>query len=169
MKSEEKSAKRFWRRGNILDIILLLLVLAAIVGIIYRYHEAKVADREPMIEAEVSFSVREVLPGIGETLRAGDTLRMGADNTVFGQLKKIEVTPAMVLAEDDNGQYVVVELPEGTRIDMAGTILCEGRKNENGAFVLNGETVLTPGETFAVYTDKAAFMLTVSGINVKNP
>ncbi len=174
MKTEVKNTKRFWRRGNVLDLAILLILLAAICSIGYRYYAANAhandTDGEPV---QVRFTVESVLPGTADALTSGDILYWESTQQVFGALAMhpqaqgicpVSVSAASELLRDANGNYVNVFVPEGARVDWEGVLNCQGTFNEQNTFLLDGRYTVTPGQKISVYTEKVSFILTVTEI-----
>ncbi|MBR5615535.1 MAG: DUF4330 family protein [Clostridia bacterium] len=174
MKTEEKNTKRFWRRGNVLDIAIILLVLAAAVAIGYRYYQTVTEQQNDTHDtAYVTFEVKSAQPAIAGAIKAGEIVYTDSTDAALGEIvvyeKATDGTPfaisaAMVTVQDEDGNYVEVAVPDASLVDFVGTVSCLGFTDENGTFLLNGRTPLTPGQTVAVHTEKATFVLTVLSV-----
>jgi hypothetical protein len=174
MKNEVKNTKRFWQRGNVLDIVILLLVLAAIASVVFRYYQTQtLAEEQNSQTVRVSFSVEQTLPGIADAMSVGDTLRL-TDGTVFGRLEAHEgamgacpfsVQAAQLLLKDASGDYVEATLDTGSLVDLEGVLECTGIYDEHGAFLLDGRYSISPGQRVAVLSEKTAFALCVTEID----
>lgn len=174
MKTEVKNTKKLWRRGNVLDLVILLLVVAAIVSVVFRYYQTKSLTEEQNSEAVyVSFNVEQALPGIADAVMAADTVRL-SDGTLFGTLEThkeatgscpLAVRAAQMLLKDENGHYVSAALVGTSVVDFEGVLKCTGIYDEQGAFLLGGHRSLTPGQKITVQTEKTAFVLCVTAID----
>lgn len=173
MKTEVKTNKRFWRRGNVLDVVILLLLLAAIVSIGYRYYLAnEAADADELDDYEITFRAENVLPGVVDALRAGDVIYL-SDGEAMGTLgladgaqgnAPVVTEAAETLVRDAQGNYVSVTLPDASYLDVQGIVKCQGVKDENGTLLLGGDRSVTPGQKLTVHTEKATLVLTVMSI-----
>lgn len=173
MKTEEKNAKRFWRRGNVLDtaIVLLLLVAAFTVG--YRYYQsANEAQHDVQNTVTVTFRVEDASAAMPAAMANGETLYLSSTGDALGALLEhqeategtpFQIMPVEVLTQNEDGTIVSVAMPDGT-VDFIGVLSCQGIFDENGSFLLGGRTPITPGQTVAVYSERTAFVLTVISI-----
>lgn len=173
MKNEVKNTKRFWRRGNVLDIAIVLLLIAALVAIGYRYYLADAAtDEENMREYQVSFSVENALPSVADSLKLKDAVYF-ADGTKMGELtlhpsasigQAVHTVPADSLVKDHLGNYVSVSVPDGYREDLFGVMVCHALVDENGVVRIGGETAVTPGQRMTVHTELVTLVITVTSV-----
>ncbi|MBR0442766.1 MAG: hypothetical protein IIX15_00340 [Clostridia bacterium] len=174
MKTEVKNTKRFWRRGNVLDIVILLLVIAAVASVVLRYYQTQNSiEQQNSKTVYLSFAVEEAIPGIADAVLAGDTLYL-ADGTVMGTLVAHEratgacplaVDAAQMLLKDASGRYVNATLSGNSLVDLEGVLRCTGIYDEQGAFLLGGRYSISPGQKIAVLSEKTAFVLYVTAID----
>ncbi|MBR2620875.1 MAG: DUF4330 family protein [Clostridia bacterium] len=176
MKNEEKNTKRFWRRGNVLDIVIVLLVLAAAFAIGYRYYQTAAEKQHDTLDTVmVTFEVKSAQSAITQAIKAGDTVYLDSADSALGQIAvhtaatdgtPFAVSAAKVLVQDESGNYVEVAVPDDSPIvDFEGTVSCLGFVDENGTFLLGGRTPITPGQTIAVHTEQTSFVLTVVALD----
>ncbi len=174
MKTEVKNTKKIWRRGNIIDIVILLLVVAAIASVVLRYYQTQAQEQDLNAwTVQVSFVVEDTLPGIASAVAVGDTVYL-ADGTTFGQLKAHQqaiapcpfaMSAAQVLLQDAQGHYVNATVSGAALVDLQGTLTCTGIYDEQGAFLLGGHYSLSPGQRVAVVSEKTAFVLCIMEID----
>ncbi len=174
MKAEVKNTKKIWRRGNVLDLVILLLVIAAVASVVFRYYQIQDVAQDQNSEAVyVRFQVEQALPGIADAVQAGEAVRL-TDGTSFGTLEVHEgatgscpfaVSAAQMLLKDASGQYVSATLTGTSAVDLEGVLRCTGAYDEQGVFLLGGRYSLSPGQKVAVLTEKTAFVLCVTEIN----
>ena len=173
MKTEVKNTKKIWRRGNVIDIVILLLVVAAIASVVLRYYQtqAEVQDQNAR-RVHVSFVVEDARPGVAEATSIGDAVDL-TDGTVFGELLAHEsaagecpfaMSAAQVLLQDENGHYVNATLSGAALVDLQGVLTCTGIYDEQGAFLLGGHYSLSPGQRVAVQTERTIFVLCIAEI-----
>ncbi len=178
MKTEEKTTKRFWRRGNVLDIAILLLLVAILAAVGYRYYQTvRATEDDALSSVRLTYTVKGALPVLTEEIRADETLYLDGTNEVLGLVvthmqaplgSPFSATPAQSVVQDAQGHYVTVVAPDGARLDLTGVLICRGTIDEDGSFLLDGRMPLTPGQTIAVHTERTAFVLTVSDIEKTN-
>ena len=170
MKTDEKNTKRTGRRFNVLDIAIILLLLASILTVGYRYYQsAKQAEQDAQQTVLISFEIKDMLVSAQKNVGTDD-LYLDSTGDLLGVLQLSEgnsvfaVRPSQVIVQDEGGNFVTVDNPDTTRVDVTGTVECLGRLNEDDSFLLNGTTPVTPGQLIAVHTEKVSFVLKVTAI-----
>lgn len=174
MKTEVKNTRRVVR-GNLLDLVIVLLLLAAIFSVGYRYYmsEQGISDDE-LRQASVTFRVENTIPTLAATLAHADPIYSANSRDQLGTLVRhpsastgpVISTAASMLLENGDGSYVRVDCPDGSRVDLEGMMSCRGTLSEGGVFMLNGVTELSPGQVLTVYTEKTSFSLLVVDITL---
>lgn len=170
------SGKKFrFGVGSVIDIVIILLILAAAFGIGYRiYTSEHPTVSSDAADYEVWFRVESVSYMLPNYLRAGDQVYLNDSGKLFGTLldgneyedgTALTSTAATVTVRDENGNYVSVSYPGGTLVDATGAILATGYYDAGGSFLLDGKTHLTPGERVRVRTELADFTLIVTEID----
>lgn len=170
MKTEVKANDRFWRRGNVLDIAILLLVLASVALIGYRYYQTnRPVDADELEEYQITFRAESVLPGVVDALRQGDKIylpdgtpvgRMGYDRE--GQAScPVAVSEASALVRDADGNYVNATVTDGSYLDIRGVLFCDALTSEDGIVLLGGSHAVTPGQRMTVNTETVTLHLIV--------
>lgn len=174
MKAEDKSDKRLSRRGNILDTAIVLLLVAALAAIGYRYfqlHRSAKASEE--IRMTMTFDIEYVemsrlnfISEDDEVFISGTEERIG---TVIRHPEASGLSPfathsAHVTLTNTDGTPVTVEVPDASRIDAQGQMDCYGILHDTGVFYLNGTTVISPGQQINVHTELASFTLIVRSL-----
>ena len=173
MKTEEKNSKKAWRRGNVLDIAIVLLLIAAIATIGYRYYRSTNASNDAdlnnfvityeVVQAPVSM-IEAIQPAQPIYLQSSQT-RLGTalDITVDQESGTIfEVTKVFGEVTNENGDPTTVEMPY---VNLVGGVFCQGTLDENGTFLLDGRTPITPGQLVTVYTETVEYTFTVLTIS----
>jgi len=123
------------------------------------------------VEAVVSFSVSNINETTGYYIDIDDRVYFKDDGSELGlimpssenSLRAIEEEPAIEIIEE-NGEYISVSYPIGTRIDAKGRIKCKGIFGSDGAFMLNGSDYISPGQSFTVCTERVTVNITVIDI-----
>ena len=174
MKAEQKTIKGTAsqaRRGNVLDLIILILLVASIVAIGYRYYTRSGQGKSQlMTDAEVSFEIKDAVFTLPSYVRTGEILYR-EDGTPLGTLQNnnagdentaLFVSAASLLVSDEDGNYVRVSYPDSSRVDCIGSMVCRGTFEQDGAFLLDGTTYLTPGDAIRVHTETAAFTVVIT-------
>ncbi len=146
----EKSTK--FRKPNVLDIVILIVLIFCVFSIVFRYRQqSEIADGALSGKYEISFTVTNVKYSTADAFVAGDEVYVATDDTYIGIFDRIDSnTPAVYYAPDPD-RTTPLYYPEGTRVDITGTIISEGVMNEDGFFV-GGSYFLAPGKKVTFYT-----------------
>ncbi len=176
MKIDEKNIKRAGRRFNVLDLAIILLLLAAIATLGYRYYQSvKEAEQDAQQTVLITFEVKDMLVSAEDSV-GKEALYLDSTGDLLGVLQihkgasadsVFVVRPAQVTVQDEMGNYVTVDNSDTSRVDVTGTVKCIGRLNADGSFLLDGKTPITPGQVIAVHTEKVSFVLKVMTISGK--
>lgn len=168
----EKASKKI--KINALDIFIIVLVIACIVGIIYRQYSSEFSTKTGEEELyEVYFSVKDISFTVPSYLDTNDKIYFESGE-FFGNLlnnndtdttSALVVAPAGVVLTDENGNYVSTMYPDGSRVDANGSILCSCVKNADGRYLLDGTRYITPGEVISVRTELVDLEITITGIS----
>lgn len=105
---------RLFGKFNIIDILIVLVVLAAFVGVNYKlglikkFSSSDVNVKKPIVKIWIKNISRYTVDSIKE----GDTLKELKSNTAFGKIIAIEVKPTKDVGVDLEGKWVISEVPE---------------------------------------------------------
>ena len=159
---EPKGGKKHF---NIIDALIIIVLLACIVGLFFRYWNFSSGDREKALENyEIHFSVSNIAHMSEDAFVSGDTVTLADGNVILGQLSGLEtVLPAEFIVHDKSGNLIKVNYPESTRIDVTGRIQSKGIMRENGYFV-GGTTYVAAGKEYAVRTEHMDVVLKIINI-----
>ena len=159
------------RRGNVLDIVIVLLLLAAVVSIGYRYYTLSGQGKTELLSyADISFEIKDAVYSLPSYVKAGDAVYM-EDGTYLGVLKDdnagddstaLYSEPATVIVTDEDGNMVRINYYDHSRLDCAGTLSCRGTFEADGSFLLDGTMHLTPGSAIRVHTETASFTIAIT-------
>ena len=155
------------RRLGVLDLaIIIVLVLCAIVFALRFYGRAEISGEDLTGKYTISFIVSDVRHTTADAFVKGDRVYVATDDTCIGVFERLDSNnPAAYYAEDPSAGIVKVYYPEGTRIDLTGTIISEGVMNDDGYFA-NGSYFLAPGKKISIYTGHVFVDITLSEITV---
>lgn len=159
------------KRGNVLDLLILLLLLAAIIAIGYRYYTlSEQGKSERLSDAVLSFEIKDAVFTLPSYINPEDVVYL-ADGTVLGTVQDnngedentaLYYTAATVITTDSDGNFIRVSYPDSSRVDCLGTLHCRGTFEQDGSFLLDGTTHLSPGQTLTLHTETATFTLTLT-------
>lgn len=158
-----RGRKRGKGRWSAVDTVILLLVLLAVGGIVYRVVYAIQAENEaanaPMYA--VYFEVAETHTGVLAEVRGFDAVYLYENGAHLGYIAVYEDTLT--------GEYRVALTTtpvEGTSdVTATGCMICTGGTLSGGSLLLSGsEQYLTPGGEVVVYTERALLTLRITEI-----
>ena len=136
------------KKINIVDILIIVLLVICIVGLALRFVLIKNTpdpNTLPDVETEkyyVSFITRDLRYSITDYLKDGTELRFSDTNKPFGTVYgSLDVKNAQKRYFTSSGEYVsVYNMAEDERVaryDIQGTVLVEGKLNDDGILVIN--------------------------------
>ncbi|MBQ8005978.1 MAG: DUF4330 family protein [Clostridia bacterium] len=137
---------------NVLDwVIVVALVLCVCVFLLRYYQRDEISGEAVTGKYELSFSVANVRYTTAEAFIKGDNVYVATDDTYIVVIEDVVSTPAVYYADDPSSGVKKVFYPEGTRVDITGTMLSDGFVNEDGFFA-GGSYYLAPGKKITIYT-----------------
>ena len=161
MDMNEKTEKRKAFRIGGLDVLILLLVVAAIAAFFLRGRVQRLFVEEGTSVVTYTFRVTDVEAATAESMQQGVTL-YSEDGMPMGEV----LTCTSAAATDEkilpNGQ--VAKVRNGLLL-LSGTVTATGYEVD-GFVYLNGGMLLVPGETVYVSTVDAFFALQITGVSV---
>lgn len=152
-------------RFNVIDVLIVLIVLACVVGLIARFSNiGGISSAENLKTYDVYFSVSNIAYTSEDAFVQGDTVTLADSGVVLGEFAGLEsILPAEFFARDESGNLIVVNYPESTRIDVTGRIVSRGIMSENG-YLLNGTTYIASGTEYSVQSEHMDFVLKITNI-----
>jgi hypothetical protein len=151
-------------RFNIIDLIIVLFMILAVIGIIIRYDIADDINFNASGETfEIEFYVSDIRAGSEEFLQAGETFYITIDSIELGTVLRLtDVREAIVYLETSEGDIVQSFAPG--RVDVTGIMRSTGRTTREGNIMLNGQSFVAPGAHFFVHTGKRECWITIMSI-----
>ncbi len=168
-KSERKNRPHF----NAVDAMIIILVIAAIVGVYFRYTIIDFLTSDRNIEDYVvSFSVEDIRYTTPNYVSVGDRVYFESDGELFGTLisesennkEPLNITLASKDFTDSNGNIIEVFYPEETRVNAKGRMLCKGNYSASGGFAIDGSRYIAAGQSVEVYTERVSVTLKITAI-----
>ena len=167
----ESSAKAV--KFKALDIVILVLILAAVVGVYFRYNILDtLTGSKNLKDYVISFDINDIQYKTEDYINVGDKVyynngeELGtlieADKNVT---QALTVKSASVIYVPD-GATKAEELfyPENTRIDAKGRMKAQGSYSTDGGFLHNGRTPISIGDKISVTTELVTVQITVTDI-----
>ena len=154
MKDNKEKEKKF--AFNIIDLIIVLFIILAGVGIFMRYNLADTINLNAHGDTfEIEFITGESIQEASQKyFRAGVKFYMTNESIEFGEMTAdpLDVrNPAIWYSQDLHGNIIKTELPG--RIDVIGVVTCTGRTTKDG-FMINGNMFVAPNKEIYIYTNE---------------
>ncbi len=150
-------------RLNIIDFLIIIVVLGAMVGIAVRAGVVeKVTNRSKLETARISFLIQDIQESSADYFNAGDEFRSLTHDAFFGTLESRQIMPAEAFISDESG-HIIKTHSGNNRIDVRGTLLCEGTFTEDG-FLLGGTSFIAPNAYINLQSSSLMVYITVTDI-----
>ncbi len=159
--------RRSKRRVSVMDIVIILLALAAVAGIAFRVvsviREGAPTSKGPRYVVE--FSVDETPTDILQGMQAGDGVYLYESGAKLGYMGAYQ-------QEDGRPYRVALTLTPGTAKGTStavGEFICTDGEMTNGGLLVNaGGLYLTPGTELTVCTERVLLTVTITEIRPVN-
>ncbi len=155
MKTTEK--KRF----NALDVVIVVIVLAAVAAFFLRGQFATLFKKEADHIVTYSYRVTDVREEIAASLKAGSMLYVESGKSA-GEVLTVTSTDATDPQMLSDGQIVFVE---NGLVDLEGTVSANGYKSDGFVYLECG-LLLVPGKTVTLSTGDALFALQIVQVEI---
>jgi len=150
VKDKDKKA-----RFNIIDIIIVLFIVLAAVGIFMRFNLAEEINLSALSETyEIEFLIGDIQEASQDFLTVGQKFHIDAASIEIGVIKEIlDIrNPAPVWVRDIYGNLIESEAPG--RIEIIGVMESKGKTNKEGNHMINGNIFVAPNRIFLCHTGK---------------
>ena len=147
MSMEERGA----RRGSILDLFLIVLLLVAVLGSVLRWERQNREIHQPLEQYRLILESVEMARESADCLAVGDILYT-ASGEAFGEVRVLEYLPARVTLIS-LGRYYRGEWPMSERCVLHVEVAVSGRMRD-GVFLLGGRTPLAVGASQTLFSDR---------------
>lgn len=166
--------KKKGRRIGLLDVVIVLLVLFAVVGLWQRRHLENLFTTDEVLERyTVTFEIKKVRSTTGELLKKDTAfyVKEGEELISLGVLEQdVAASAASETLRDAEGNVVTAVYPEDKNEylwDVSGVLVCEGLERD-GAFLAGGKTYLAYNKTMLAQTETADLEIVIKGIEKVN-
>ncbi len=154
-------------RWSAVDTVILLLILAAIAGIIYRVVATVTQDQEQMqgTVCEVYFEIKETHRDVLAEVKGFDTVYLYENDMRLGA-----IGATIDVVTGDTVAVLTVTPIEGTELaDATGCMICRGSVERNGGVLVEGTgRYLTLGSELQIRTDRVLLTVKVTDIRVRS-
>ncbi len=145
---------------NIIDMIILVLIIIAIGGVIYKWKFDTKAETVKSTQNVIQFYVESVGDYATSNVKEGDLVRDPVQNITIGRVKDVQVGEAIEWTEDSKGQSI-----GSTREGYASiivTVHANGVMTENGLDI--GSYVYAINKSVEIRAGKVALFTKVYNI-----
>ena len=151
---------------NALDMVIVVVLVLCVAMIGFRFiRSSDLAAETQTGKYRVTFLISNVSDGTRDALVAGDSVFSLLNDAYIGKLEGIDtISPAFEFLDNGKGSFEKVYYPDGTKVDITGTIIAEGAVNDDGFFA-SGSFFLSPGRTLEIYTGHIQVTLLITGIS----
>ena len=150
---KEKHLVKVRRRGSILDLFLIFLLLLSLLGAAMRYRELHRGDfGAPLAEYKLTVRLQSVDPHLSDCIAVDDAVYTAAGE-LYGRVSDIRVLPAQVGLFSE-GDFVLGEWDMKVRCDLEVDIVFEGAESA-GRVLWKGTGACFAGQSTALYTRRA--------------
>lgn len=148
---------------NIIDLIILLIIVGAVAGAVYKFSKANVGPMVKQDDVVIKFYTEEVPDFVASVVQKGDTVIDDGKNTLFGSVTDVSVNPSETVAMTSDGQFVKSEKPGTKSILITSEI--KGVMGSNGATI--GGVNYNIGQTLTIRAGKAKIWMRVYDVQKK--
>jgi hypothetical protein len=148
---------------NLIDFTLILgVVIAIAIAFVFLTKQGKVVTVKEDKTIQYTMLVKAIRPEVAEFIKKGDIVKKQLTKNPIGTVKDVEIKPARVLIDTDEGKRIVTTSP--VEVDASITIETMGR---TGADIIStGNEVLNVGDRFNIVTKWFLGDAVIVGMNV---
>jgi len=148
------SKGKLFGKISIIDIMVILVVIIAVVGIGYKFTRPNAGNTvfTKQDDIQIKFLVDEVQDFIVDAIKVGDPVRESVQNASFGRVSNIETGDAIIWLTTEDGQNVKVSR-EGF-YSVVITMDAKGMKDNLGVLIDKANYYV--GQTLTLYVGNAA-------------
>ena len=163
MPSTEKNNIKKKSRFNIIDLLIIIVIIAAVATVAVRLDLAdKIVQATAEDSARVTITVFSIDQAAVGAVSEGDELVWEQENCDFGSIVHKEVANAVKYNTVEDGSYVKTTDPE--RYDLTLTVDTKGIFTKEG-YMLGGKSYLAAGKTVTFHNGKTALTSLVISVN----
>ena len=175
MREKKQKTQRTAPRFGILDVVIILLIIVAVVGVYFRYNILDwISSTRNISDYTVSYTVEDIRHTTPNYMRIDDEVYFASSGERLGVLTNATengtealagIVPASKYFTKADGAIVEVKYPDTqTRVDAEGRLICSGRYSEDSGFLVNGSTYIAPGQKIDVRTELVSITIRIEEI-----
>ncbi len=159
-------------RFNALDTVICAVLVLCIAALGIRFYRTSSSsgggDVSQMAKYRISFLVSDIKESTRDAFVPGDSVFLSDGELYIGTLEGLDtVSPAYRYLDNGKGALEKVYYPDGTRIDVTGSVIAQGLMEEEG-FLCRGLTFISPGKTLTVHTGHLQVDILVTSVTEYN-
>lgn len=154
---------------GLLDFAIILLVIISVVGVYFRFNVIDMISQNANTKTyEVSFSIKGIRYTTPNYFNVNDDVYVASSGELLGRILQNPNEDKLPSVETfiENGEAFEVTYPEDTKVDVRGSILCQGSVTKNGGLLINGSTQITPGQAITVQTELVTVVINITDIEI---
>jgi hypothetical protein len=154
---------RVFGKVNLIDFTLIMgVVIAIALAFVVLTKQGKVVTVPENKTIQYTMLVKAIRPEVARYIKTGDIVKKQLTKNPIGTVKNIDVKPARVIIDTEDGRRVVTTSP--VEVDALITIETKGR---TGADIIStGNEVLNVGDRFNIVTKWFLGDAVILGMNV---
>lgn len=175
MSEKKKKISGTAPRFGILDIVIILLIIVAVVGVYFRYNILDwISSTQNISDYTVIYTVEDIRHTTPNYMKIDDEVYFASSGEQFGVLTSATenstealagIIPASEYFTKTDGTIVEVKYPDTqTRVNAEGRLICQGRYSEESGFLVNGSTYIAPGQKIDVRTELVSITIRIEEI-----
>ncbi len=181
MKKQKENKEKKVKTGprfRALDAVIILLILAAVIGVYLRYNHLDIfTGNQNQSNYIVSFSIKDIRYTTPEYyVSVDDIVYFSDDGKEMGTLigasdglnRALSYQPATKQFVTEDGLVEEIQYPNNeSRVDANGRMRCLGSYTEDGGFLVNGSRYLSAGQSIAVQTERVTVTILIEDITAE--
>ena len=152
------------RRGSMLDLLILLLIVLGGFGTLGRFFEARATASDNGSVATVTVELFAYEAHLPSVLAEGEAVFLSSGEH-FGELSSVRAEPSRVTVEA-NGEHLTGAWEDGTLWDTVLELRVTGSVSEERVFLREGGEALLVGQQLSLYTERAYLYGTVKSVEI---
>ncbi|PKM62541.1 MAG: hypothetical protein CVU97_04890 [Firmicutes bacterium HGW-Firmicutes-21] len=149
-------------RFNILDVLIVLIIIALIIGVFFRNNIVELLSPDKSVEITYTFELKEVDSTRLSYLTQNTPLASRDSGGSMGRI--VSVTPSVSVITEYAVDGSIMHLERSGYYDVTVRAVARGYKSDSGVF-LDGEVLIAPGMKQYIITATAVYEAIILSIN----
>jgi len=148
------SKGKLFKKISAIDIIILLVIIAAVAGAGYKFAKSRTTSffTDKTEKIEIEFYNEEVPDFVAKSIKIGDPCFESVQNASFGHVTAIKIDKPVSWVETEDGRFVAASKPGCSSIKV--TMEANGLMGNNGVTI--DKSVYYVGQTITLYVGNSA-------------